>query len=272
MMKFPWRKRSARWWVVSIAIHVVLVAVLVQVAFKYPLGHILDVRERKVTPERLQYIKLPAPGGAGQTAPGSKSSAPAALRTPTQVPAEVAPPKASDTSRAQAAGGTGDGIGAGGAGPATGLVPLLPDPRIALSPGPIVHAPRTNAETVDSIVSLAIGIYADSVAIVEAQRKPGDWTVKGKDGKVWGWDTQGNIRLGKFTIPGALLAMLPLNTQNPVSPIEGRRLAWIRQDILDNAQRSISEDEFRAAVKRIRERKEKEKRQRQLVVETKSQP
>ena len=115
----------------------------------------------------------------------------------------------------------------------------------------------------DSVISLAIGIVNDSIAIANGQRKPGDWTIKGKGG-TWGWDPQGNIHLGKFTIPGALLALLPLNMQNPMSPIEQRSVAWIRQDILYNAQRNITEDEFRASVKRIRERKEKERRQKML--------
>jgi hypothetical protein len=269
MMKFPWRKRSKRWWVVSIAIHVVLIAVLMQIAFRYPLGELIGVREREIKPERLQFIRVAAPeSGTGRTERGSKTSAPAPLAAPTEVPTTVPAPTAADTSRAQAAGGRGDGLGAGGAGRATGIVPLQPDPRIALTPGPISRTPRTVAEDVDSIVSVAIGIYNDSAAIADTQRKPGDWTVKGKDGQVWGWDPNGNIRLGKFTIPGALLAMLPLNTQNPMSPIEMRRLAWIRRDVLENTQRSISEDEFRAAVKRIRERKEKERRQKEVAVET----
>ena len=52
--------------------------------------------------------------------------------------------------------------------------------------------------------------------------------------------------------------------QSPVSPIEARTAMWIRRDIWDGAQRSISEDEFRDAVKRIRERKDRERRQKQL--------
>ena len=114
----------------------------------------------------------------------------------------------------------------------------------------------------DSIVNLAIGIYVDSAAIASGQRRPGDLTVKGKDGKVWGWD-QAGIRLGKFTIPNALLALLPLNISPGQSPIELRSAAYIRRDVLENGQRAVSEDEFRAAIKRIRERKEREKRERQ---------
>ena len=39
-------------------------------------------------------------------------------------------------------------------------------------------------EAVDSLVSVAIGIYHDSMAIAAKRRQPGDWSVKGKDGKV----------------------------------------------------------------------------------------
>ena len=44
-----------------------------------------------------------------------------------------------------------------------------------------------------------------------------------------------------------------------------RSAAYIRRDVLENAQRAVSEDEFKAAIKRIRERKERERRQKMLV-------
>ncbi|MEX2154853.1 MAG: hypothetical protein WD825_16035 [Gemmatimonadaceae bacterium] len=259
-------RRSPRWWAVSVAIHVVLVLALAQIMFRYPLGQLLGLPVPEVRQERLQYIALPPQptenSSGARTATPSPAAAPAALQTPVSVPTTVPPP--TDSSRAQAAGGTGTGFDAFGSGLATGLVPRQPDPRIALAPGQMVRRPHTVAEDVDSIVSLAIGIVQDSMAIAAAQRKPGDWTVKGKDGEVWGWDPNGNIRLGKFTIPGALLAMLPLNMQSRVGPIEARGMAYIRRDIMENAQRQITEDEFRASVKRIRERKERERREKML--------
>ena len=268
------RKRSPRWWVVSIAIHAVVVVLLAQMVFKYSLGQLMGIPRAELTQERIQYVvPVPAEASGGQSAKTpTPGAAPAALRAPAQVPATIAPPAPVDSSRSQSAGGTGTGDGLTGSGAATGISPLLPDARLALSPGAVARAPRTTAEDVDSIVSLVIGIVKDSLQIANAQRKPGDWTVKGKDGKVWGWDPQGNIRLGKFTIPGALLALLPLNTQSRISPIEQRSLAYIRRDILENAQRSINEDEFREAVKRIRERKERERRQQQLAADGTAQP
>ena len=265
----PIERRSPRWWAVSILVHIALIAVLAQIVFEYPLGQIVGIsRRRQIVPERIQYIQLAPPAGessgGGRTETPSANAAPAPLQAPVEVPATIPAPPPTDSSRSQAAGGTGRGDGGDGIGPATGVSPGRPDSRIALSPRVIGRVERSTVEQVDSIVELVVGIVRDSMAIADAQRKPGDWTKTDKNGRVWGWDPQGNIRLGKFTIPGALLALLPLNMSGPMSPIEQRSLAYIRRDIMENAQRSINEDEFRAAVKRIRERKERERRDGQL--------
>jgi hypothetical protein len=259
------QKRSKRWWTISIIAHGIVVLMLAQIVFRYPLGQLMGLPREKVKPERVQYITLPKPSGTegGVTTPNPAPAAPAPLQTPAVTPSTITNPPAIDSVRSRAAGATGTGLDDIGSGLVTGVSPRAPDSRIALNAGQPSRVVRTNAETVDSVISLAIGIVNDSIAIAAGQRKPGDWTIKGKGG-TWGWDPNGNIRLGKFTIPGALLALLPLNVQSPMSPIEQRSVAWIRQDILYNAQRSITEDEFRASVKRIRERKEKERRQKML--------
>lgn len=260
------QQRSRRWWIVSIAIHIVVIAILGQIAFTYPLGQLLGIPKPERVREKLQYITIEKPATAHSGTPSTtqRGGAPAALPTPSVTPTTLPPITPPDSAVARAAGATGTGFDADGSGLATGLVPRQPDSRIALTPDAIAHTPRSVAEDIDSIVSIAIGLVNDSIAVAARQRKPGDWTVKDKDGRVWGWDTQGNIRLGRFFIPGALLALLPLNMQSPVSPIEARTAMWIRRDIWDGAQRSISEDEFRDAVKRIRERKDRERRQKQL--------
>jgi hypothetical protein len=99
-------------------------------------------------------------------------------------------------------------------------------------------------------------------AAAAGQRKPGDWTLKGPGGK-WGMD-QSAIRLGKISIPNAVLALLSENLQknlrgNPIQMAEDRRLASIRADLLQHAQREMNEDAFRQAVKDIRARKERER-------------
>jgi hypothetical protein len=271
---FELSPRRAPSFAASVAIHVVMIGALGLIVFRYPLGQLIGISEPEVNQERIQYVKLPEQptenSGGGHTATPVKRATSAPLTAPVETPVTVPVARPSDSSRARAAGGSGVGLGVSGSGLATGIEPREPDKRIALEPGPMARTPRTAAETVDSIVSLAIGIVRDSIAIASGQRKPTDWTVKGKGG-TWGWDEKG-IRLGKFTIPQALLAMLPLNVSANMSPIEARSAAYIRRDVLENSQRAISEDEFRAAVKRIRERKEREKRQGTLVVDTKSEP
>lgn len=274
-MKFElFKRRSRRWVFVSIAAHVVIVLALAQIMFRYPLGQLMGIAEREVTQEKLHYIALPKPqtenSGASKTATPAARAAPAALPTPSSIPTSVPNLVPLDSARSLAAGGTGSGFGVSGSGLATGLVPREPDDRIELSSGPIIRTPRTVSEDVDSIVQLVIGIYRDSMAIAAAQRKPGDWTFKGKDGQTWGMDGK-YIYVGKVKIPTALLALLPLNTAGGGSPIEARTAAYIRRDVMENGRRAISEDEFRDAVKRIRERKERERQQKQVAEDSKNQ-
>jgi len=269
------KRRSAASLAASIAIHIAVIVALINIVFRYPLGQLMGISKPDMVPERIQFVRVPPQGteNSGSRAtrePPKRAASAAPLTAPVVAPTAIPAPAPVDSTPSQAAGGKGAGFGVSGSPLATGVEPRQPDDRIALESGRVARPSRTTAETVDSIVSLAIGIVRDSIAIASGQRKPGDWTVKGKDGQTWGWDQNG-IRLGKFTIPAPLLALLPLNIGANMSPIEQRSTAWIRRDVLENAQRTISEDEFRAAVKRIRERKEREKRQK-MVVEVKDQP
>ena len=255
----------------SIAIHVVIIIVLATITFRYPIGHLIGLsRQRPQTPERVQFIVLPkgeATGnGSRSTATPPAKGAPASLRAPTEVPTAVPPVPARDETQGAISGKEG-GSGGARAGVATGVEPAYPDPRLPLTPSPFEPIPKTPAERVDSAVKAAFGIYYDSAkyAAEHPERAPGDWTTT-KDGQKWGWDPVG-IRLGKFTIPNALLAALPLDMiANGRSPVDQRAAAWMRADIQEHAQRSVSEDEFRNAVRRIRERKEKERRERERAV------
>jgi hypothetical protein len=129
-------------------------------------------------------------------------------------------------------------------------------------PGPFTPVPKTAAQRADSAVKAAFGLFADSVRMAEANkgRSPTDWTFE-RNGQKWGIDDK-YIHLGKVKIPNAVLALLPLNAQsNPTfnDPVTQRELAFQRADILYQANRAVSEDEFRKAVKRIRERKDRER-------------
>jgi hypothetical protein len=271
-MMGPFRKqRSLGSLAISIALHVVLITALFSVVFRYPLGQLIGIPEPQVNTERLTFVRVaPQPTAhSGRTTLLEQGSRPAALAPPTAVP-EKMPPVTSDSGTAQAAGGSGAGKGVAGAGDATGIVPMPPDPRIDLGAERIQRVPQTVVVAVDSIIELTVGIVNDSMGVYAARNKPPEWIKKTATGE-WGITPQ-YIALGKLKIPTALLALLPLNTNSRVSPIEARRDAYIRRDILENAQRSISEDEFRAAVKRIRERKERERKEKQLAADGKPIP
>jgi hypothetical protein len=173
------------------------------------------------------------------------------------VPTQLPPTSSGAGSVGGVTGGRGTGSGA-----ATGVTPAYGDPRVWVEPGPFVALPRTPAQRADSLIRDAFGAYADSAAIANANpsRAPGDWTVE-KGGQKWGVD-QKWVHLGKLKIPTAVLALLPLNVQgNPQELERQRNQATMRRDIMYQASRAASEDEFRAAVKRIRERKERERRE-----------
>jgi hypothetical protein len=262
------RGRSRASLLVSLSVHIVVILGLINVVFRYDVGS-LGVTDRpdRATPERLRYVRVvPQPSAGGPpttTLPAPGPTATRRLRPPTQVPVGIPQP----SSAAAAAPGVEDRAGGAGRGtdvtPATGVQPAYTDPRLWPQPGPFTPLPKTMAERTDSAVKAAFGIFMDSVQTADANkgRAPGDWTIKDKNGGKWGWDEKG-IRLGRVTIPQAVLSLLPLNVQaNPTfnDPVTRREAAFRRGDILYHANRAASEDEFRRAVKRIRERKDRER-------------
>jgi hypothetical protein len=256
----------------SIVIHAFVIIALATITFRYPLGQLIGLpRDREHTPERLQYMTLPR----GEVGNGSENASarpakgtPAPLVAPPAIPSVLPPIPTHDTTAGSVSGKAG-GTGGARAGIATGVEPATPDPRIPLAAVPYQPAPLSPAERTDSAVQAAFGVYFDSAkyAAEHPGRQPGDWTKSTADGGKWGWDPTG-IRLGKFTIPNAVLAALPLAVGSGQSPVEARNAAWMHQDLLQHTQRAISEDEFRDAVRRIRERKEKERREKEKATVT----
>lgn len=261
---------------VSLAVNAVVLALFFQAAARgLTWADLLTPRRSQaVTAERIGFVRLPPPvtpsapptpgrsGGDGRPVrPRTARPAPT-IAAPTEVPTEIPPPAAAAPVDA---GGTGPVVGAGGA--TEGIRPNYTDGRLWGRPGTVIAtAPRTAKERIDSVILDRFAPVRDSIARAQAlaagQRGPGDWTVNGPGGK-WGMD-QGSIHLGKVKIPNAVLALLGEQFQrnlrgNPVEAQREARLALIRQDIMDHAQREMSEDEFRTAVRRIRERKDKER-------------
>jgi hypothetical protein len=261
---FAPRKRAKGTLALSIGIHVFIIAAIASITFRYPLGAFLGLtRERIELPEHVQYVRVqPAPrgveGGSRDRTPSRRPEKPAPLLAPSTIPSAL-PPITLPKVPTGVIGGTGTGSGGAPAGIATGIEPADPDPRLDLQIGRYSF-PKSPSQRADSAVRAIFDTYRDAVIAAEANRgrSPRDWTVE-KNGGKYGLDSQ-YIYLGKFKLPSAILAALPFNTAGVDGQrmLDNRNADWIRQDILAHAQ-GMSQDDFRAAVKRIRERKEREK-------------
>ena len=249
---------------VSIALHIVLGAGLMWVlSIPYPFHDWMHLMPRPEEPaEQISYVTLPSAGGGGggaarQAGPTTVPRPTRPLRAPSSIPTAVPTPSAGGQP-AEPAGGAG-GEGTGGNGLRQGVSPSFEDPRVWLPPGQVQGTPRSPAERLDSALVSVLRTHQDSLnALAEARgREPGDWTFE-KGGKKWGMD-RNKIYIGDHSIPTAILALLPLNSgSNPIKNREERALNAQRVEILEQAQRAMNEEEFREAVKRIRERKERE--------------
>jgi hypothetical protein len=254
--------------IASLVIHAVMVALFVRIVivpydFLTPPG-------RKAVPllvERIGFLALPRspqaqrvqPRSGGDNRPPRAAAAPAPVVAPSAVPAAIpevprqaAPPR--DTS------GAGLVVGAGGA--AQGIRPSFADPRIWAPNAPVVIAPMSPKQRIDSAIAARVRALEDSLAGLPAERAPGDWTFM-RGGKKYGID-QKLIHLGDYSLPTAVLALLPLNAQgNPAAYERGRRLDMMRAEIQEQAARVARDEDFRAAVKALRERKLKEQQDQQ---------
>ena len=247
----------------SIGLHVIAIALFVRFlispgAFQLIFG---GQKSPPVPAERIGFLELPKAKGpavigrsGGDNRPVTKTVAPK-LVAPTTVPTSALPPVV-PTQKPTGDEGSGPIVGTGG--PIRGIRPSYTDPRLWPAPGDIVAAPKTATQRLDSVIADIIGPYNDSMAARAGQRKPGDWTIE-RDGKKYGIDPQ-YIHLGKFSIPTAILGLLPLNVQaNPVLAESNKLSYQLNSDIMSQAQRGMNEADFRKAVKSIRERKERER-------------
>jgi hypothetical protein len=226
---------------------------------------------RRAPQERITYIQPPRSepaqrgrsGGDGRPIVQRQDRAAPAppLVAPTDVPTTL-PPAADSARPLPEPGGSGPIIGKGG--PVRGLEPSYNDPRVWGGPSikvTIAAEPKTPSQRLDSALKSRVAGFNDSVVAntyVASKFERGDWTVGEGDSK-WGIDPQ-FIRLGKISIPTALLGLLPMNQQgNPIAYERERNLAAARADIQYHAARAMNEEEFRKAVRALRERKERER-------------
>lgn len=273
----PFWKRVTPSTLVSVVLHVVL-GITAWHAIQLPgvFDRLLFSRVPAPPVERIEYVTLApsADTGSGprqarapaRTAPSVAPTQPVEpLVAPTTVPTELPPIRLEPSAPVTGAPSGGGVTGAlrGGSGVTKGIQPSFDDPRVWAPIPEFVYAPKTEKERLDSAVVSMIVQYADSMAAATYQPNKferGDWTIE-RGGQKFGIDRQ-FIRLGPISIPTALLALLPLNQMQP-NPIEmdrARLNGFMRADILYHAQVAMNEDQFRAAVRAIRDRKERERR------------
>ena len=231
----------SRWLGAAVAIHLAILAVLGQIVFRFSAARPSRVA---IQAERVSYVDVKA------TPMQPEVSRDVASTSPTPSNAHI-PLVSRDTgSRTVAALPVGDAIGGG---VAAGIRPSTPDARIALTP---LAPPRSTLERFDSAVSAGTRVYNDSVAIVESWRKPGDWTIKDKRGRRWGWDTVGlalgNIQIHKWVFEPWFkdqVLRVPTGTQP-----EWRDREQIRKDVVSAAVTSAIHAERKLAIARTRAR------------------
>lgn len=251
--------------VVSVALHVVLVLLLVQLTV-VPVDWIgLLMRVEPPPVERIGFLQLPK----GETPPGAPrrggNNRSLTVRPPAPYLVPIPPVEVPSTLpaiprrqiEASPDGGTGPLVGGGG--DTRGVRPAYGDSRLWAPSAPLVTAPLSGTARLDSAIAPIFRELADSMrAAAAAGRDPNDWTFK-IGGQKYGID-QRFIRLGPLSIPTAALAFLPLNVQaNPMAVEHDRRLAQMRTEIMEQEQRASRDEDFQKAVKALRERKEKER-------------
>jgi hypothetical protein len=270
--RWRWERPRGPATAVSIALHVLLL-VFTGYALRVPeaLNRILSSQQQtSAAREQLRYVTVDSgprsPLTPIQSRRPERAAAPAAepappLVAPREIPTEL-PPLPADTAARSATRPLAGPLG-GGAGPSRRALPTYSDPRVWVADPPLVYAPKTDEARLDSALAATLGRYRDSlVANTYSPNKfeRGDWTVE-RDGQKWGID-QHAIRLGRLSIPTALLGLLPLNqwNANPIAVERDRAMMSMRSDILYHAQGAMNEEQFRKAVRAIRDRKERERR------------
>lgn len=259
-------RRPSGAWITSLAIHLVVAVLFIEaILARHPdflsFGHAVS----PPVVERVGFLALPQPKDhlpptAGRSGGDGLSKKPSAVQmptAPTEVPTTItAPPKGPTVNSI----GPSSGPLVGGGGQLRGVQPRYEDPRVWVAPGEIASAPKTDVQRLDSVIANDIGAFNDSVRVANSGRKPGDWTFE-KGGKKYGIDSK-YIHLGPFSIPTAVLAMLPLNlTGNPTTYQRNRTLTANHDEIFEQAQRGINDADFEKAVRSIRERKERERKE-----------
>jgi hypothetical protein len=268
----PGDRPSRRWTILSIALHIALVMLLAQaLVAPYALRTwFASVRESAVPRERITFVAprpqaepIQAPRATTTREPSRTATPAPPIIAPREIPTTLPPPAPAPAPVGVKGNEDITGPLTGGTGPTRGIQPSYADPRVWSPPENIAAMPKTSARRIDSATVSIFSRYNDSVyanAYTPSKYERGDWTYE-KDGKKYGIDQQ-YLHLGKVSIPLPLLALLPINVQsNPIAYERNKQFGQMRSEIMEHAQTAMNEDDFRRAVKNLRERKEREKKE-----------
>ncbi len=149
--------------------------------------------------------------------------------------------------------------------PPPSLRPSLGDGRLWVRPLPLPprdlarRLARPHEELVDSAVKAIVQAYLDSIANEPgaAQARMPEWVTE-VDGKKFGLDGK-NIYIAGLKIPAAVLALLPVPSGGNQQVALDHNGQVILDDLRRAAIRSANLAEFKDAIRRLREQKQREK-------------
>jgi hypothetical protein len=278
-----------RWWLAaSVVAHFIVLTALVESSMSWRLSLVPPAgAEGRATPsgatsQQLVFFLPTAPAPHGRGAGEGPGRVPGAAPVPEPLPplpmaesgyaAPIRVRTGGGDSTAVATRGSGNGRGPRGV---IDYTPQLGDGHPWVEPS---GAPQTASRPIrlDSAVAIRMRALADSIE----QHPPADpnanpyvsrpWTFK-VGGKTYGIDAKG-IHLGTFTIPTAVLAFLSLPQGNIDQARANQAFMAMRADMLRAAARAETEEDFREAVKAMRERKEKEHQEQEQQKQDHPQP
>lgn len=149
--------------------------------------------------------------------------------------------------------------------PAARIGPDLASGRLWVRPLPLPpkelarRLNKSHEQLVDSAVTAIVQRFLDSMSVEPGADhiKLPDWTAT-LGGTKFGLDSR-NIYIAGLKIPAAVLALLPLPSGGNEQKALDHNGAWIAEDLRRAASRAATLDEFKAAVRQLRERKAYEK-------------
>jgi len=223
-------------------------------------------------PRQIVLFEPSAPKPRGHGAGNGQNETPsraAGVETPV-IPVPEAPPVDSGTPVLRPGAGGRDTVTVGARGSRSGrgfrgvtnYTPQLGDGKVWVDAATGEVSTASHEIRLDSVVAVRMQQLADSMEknpLPDANANPyvsKPWTFR-VGGKTYGIDSKG-IHLGDITIPTAVLAFLSTPQGNIDQARANQAYMAMRADLLRAAARAQTMDDFREAVKELRERKEKE--------------